>query len=99
MIELIKAIDCLLAELQGVVGTEVVRDREAGAGLIGDDNGLIHTEYGVVHIKYRALYVHNEDTVLPADAFATAGLVHLANRNGAIDFTLSYMTHIILSQW
>ena len=96
---LLEAINRLMTELQGVVCTEAARDREDGAGLMCDYNGSIHTKYGALHIKYGDLHLHNEDGVLPTDAIATAGLVHIANINGAIDFTLSYLTPIISSQW
>ena len=99
MTDLLEVIDRLVVELQDVAGAETERDREDGAGLMCNYNGSIHTKYGALHIKYGDLHLHNEDGVLPTDAIATAGLVRIANRNGAIDFTLSYLTPIISSQW
>ena len=47
--KILEVIKSLVAEMQGVAGANVARDRGNGAGLMGDDNREIHAKNGVSH--------------------------------------------------
>ena len=79
--KILEVIKSLVAEMQGVAGANVARDRGNGAGLMGDDNREIHAKNGVSHTQDRAVQVNNEDGVGPDSSSAASGLVILANRN------------------
>ena len=83
MNEILKVIDHFVVDMQGISGSEAARVKEDGSGMTGDDSGAIHTNYRAVYTKGGAVHVHNKDGLVTYADFAAAGIVRLANRNGA----------------
>ena len=59
-----------------------MRNREGGAGLMGNNDGAIHTKYGAAHTKDVEVHVHNGDIVGPDSAYSATGIFCITNRNG-----------------